>query len=114
MPLNRKIVAAGENDIFGLGVLNVNEGPTSFSVTITLAQLVKKDKSTVLAANLAYDPTSWFLFENFFTLDFRQRERIPIRVDVPEGVEPGTYIYNVEVMANAARYGLTKMYVVVP
>ena len=111
MPLKRKTIGSGETGIFGLGVLNINEQPETFTVEIALSQLVKKDKTTAAPAQLEYDPTDWLLYEKSFTLDYKESRKIPIRVAVPGGVFSGTYIYNIEVLPYER---ITKMYVIVP
>ena len=116
LPLKRKTIPAGEADIFGLGVLNINPGATTaFSVNIEFNELVKKNKDVLEPGQLGYDPQGWLLFEqDGFTLDFKDSKKIPIRVAVPGGVLSGTYIYNVVVLVGPQKYGLTKMYVIVP
>jgi hypothetical protein len=114
MPLKRKTIESGNSDIFGLGVININEANTFFNVNIALSKLVKEDKTTLNPADLNYNPEDWLLYEKSFNLEFKENKKIAIRLAVPDGVYQGTYIYDVEVLANNNRYGFTKMYVVVP
>ena len=112
--LKRKSIPVGGNAIYGLGVLNINKDPTSFDVEVYLSNAFKKNKEEIAPNTLPTHPEDWLLYEESFSLNYREKKSLPIRVTVPKGVLRGTYIYNVEVFSNNQRYGITKMYVVVP
>jgi hypothetical protein len=120
MPLKRKTVEAGANELFGLGVINLVESRVSFNVDVKFSNAYDRAKDDITA--FPQHPDEWLLYEKSFSLDFKESKKVPIRVSVPGGVSSGTYIYTVYVCQNAAtcegvnpnRYGLVKMYVLVP
>lgn len=112
IPLKRKIVGAGEQEIFGMGVMNINEQQTTFDIEIMLSNAYDNAKNDIDPdADLSQHPESWLLYPDTLILDPREKGTVSINVNVPAGVVSGTYIFN----ARAEPYDrITKMYVIVP
>ena len=108
VPFKRKVVEAGEAELFGLGILNLDTTNDEYKVFINLSKFITRDQIE------EDDPgaTGWLLYESQHTIAYKETKKIPIRVHVPVGVEPGSYIFNIYV--NKGTYGLTKITVVIP
>ena len=52
VPLKRKTINAGESDLFGLGVLNINSQQTTFNINIALSKAIKSDKTELIGEEL--------------------------------------------------------------
>ena len=110
IPLKRKTISAKESDIFGLGVINIYDTPTSFTANIIFSNAYKPNKEDITA--FPKPPEEWLLYDNLqFNLEPKEKRTISIRVDVPAGATSGTYIYNVKALPYDR---ITKMYVIVP
>ena len=92
VPVNTKKINVGENDIFGVGVLNVLT-EKKFKVSVSFDEAYRKDDTNI---DGLYD--KWLLYsDDEFSLE-KNEQKIHAVLVAPKGsVEPGTYIFNVDV-----------------
>lgn len=120
LPLHTIDLEAGEDHIFGLGILNIDSTlyGEEFNLVITLSKLLDEDSVEVEDVN-EEEALSWLLY-NTDTLYIEENEHVSevIYVGVPEDAAKGTYIYNVYVYyggaADSVKYdSVKKLYVTV-
>ena len=121
LPLHTVEMEAGEDHIFGLGILNIDSVlyGEEFTIDVTLSKLLDEDGLEVETVN-ELKALSWLLYntETMFIQE-NQHKSEALYIGVPEDAAKGTYIYNVYVYytpegGNAARYdSVKKLYVIV-
>lgn len=110
LPLHTAYLYPGEFHSFGLGILNIREKETSFTLDIQPKALDQEGNRIEPEP----DVSNWLLFiSGPYQLKANEYELIPIGVEVPKTVEKGTYIFDVKVFAEEAPYGTTKKFYVV-
>lgn len=124
LPFNRQTVRRGDAHIFGLGILNIEEDDLSwFRVNISFSRAVEKDGITEIPASEVPSADEWFRYDQEpFEIGFNEQRKEVIRLEVPTGVQSGTYVFNVRIfgavssdMAGEEQYDVTKkIYVNVP
>lgn len=116
LPFNRQTLSRGDANIFGLGILNIQFDPSAqFEVEVIFSNAVKKDGVTQIQ-NVP-PVTEWARYDRGpFEIGFNQQRKEPIRMEVPTGVEGGTYVFNVKVyQVGGSQYDITKkIYITVP
>ncbi|MBT4651777.1 hypothetical protein HOC13_04635 [Candidatus Woesearchaeota archaeon] len=120
LPFFSAELEAGDTHIYGLGILNIDEDEfgDSFSITIEPAAYVNLDGKSGTITDLA-PFEKWLLYNtNELTIKENQHVEEAILVEVPNGAEKGTYIFDVKVMHspdnNNDQYDATKkLYVIV-
>lgn len=104
VPFNLKQIRRGEDDTFGIGVLNTAKTPLDFQPTISFDEAFAEDDSQITDVNEA----DWLLYDSeSFSLGPSEDKQIPVLVKVPETADSGTYIFNVRVLQNGNTYGST-------
>ena len=121
LPLHTVQLEAGEDHIFGVGILNIDYSlyGDQFWIDITLSKLLDEEDVEVEDVN-DLKALSWFLYNTEkITIQENQHMSEALYIGVPEDAPKGTYIYNVYVYyqpkgGNEARYdSVKKLYVVV-
>lgn len=113
IPLNRRTIARGHSDTFGLGILNVLGGsPTIFTVRVGFDAAFEINSSNMSGANGGGFIDQDWIFSDVqnFTISNMEKETVPIYVKVggsmgsgPELVtREGTYVFNVYICNDIA------------
>ena len=124
LPFNKKTINAGENGVFGLGILNVLREEHQYRVNIVAWDAYDKNKNQLTGFDGMQSNTFGMVEENKyvlyedteFTLKPNEQKEIPILVSMPKESQRGTYIFNVIVqdLTQGSQYGNTqKKYVTV-
>lgn len=120
LPLHTVVLEAGEDHIFGLGILNIDSTlyNEEFVIDITLSKLIDEDSFEVEGVDET-EILSWLLY-NTDTLIIEENEHKSevLHVGVPEDAYKGTYIFNVYVYydgdSGSTKYdSVKKLYVTV-
>ena len=93
MPIKEKTIKRGSSDVFGLGVLNINSGP-SFKIVIEDGPIILKD-NTRLDVNAGN--RLGYISEYVKTISNNDHTIVSIPVRVPRDADIGKYILNVKV-----------------
>lgn len=120
LPLHTVILEAGEDHIFGLGILNIDSTlyGESFSIDITLSKLIDENSLEIESVDEA-ETVSWLLYNtDVLTIEENEHKSEAIYIGVPEDAYKGTYIYNVYVYydgtSGSTKYdSVKKLYVTV-
>ncbi|MEK6886443.1 MAG: hypothetical protein AABW88_01285 [Nanoarchaeota archaeon] len=97
-PVTSKDIKSGQAAIFGLGVLNVNDDTTTFSVEIVCSIYITKGGASV--DDSVSDKNcagKWTTSVQPFTLAKNDRKSVPIAIQAPNGKPSGTYAFTVKV-----------------
>ncbi|MEK6901817.1 MAG: hypothetical protein AABX37_05715 [Nanoarchaeota archaeon] len=100
LPLQSATLHAGEQHIFGLGILNIGEY-NQFKVGITFSKYI--DQGGIdHTAEQQEDPVTWFLYNrNLFSLQQNEAHTESLLVEVSKTAPKGKYIFTVEVKKGA-------------
>ena len=113
-PAHGKIYG-GQHGIVGLGILNVgNQADFTVSVEFNNAYNVTKGEIPENPPGV-YD--NWLFFDSGpYELIANEKVNVPIRIDILEGAESGTYIFNINVTKQGETYGgsIKKIFIDVP
>ena len=97
LPLQSAVLHAGEQKIFGLGILNIGE-ESQFHVEIKLSKYIDTEKQVQTENFEEIYPNSWFLYNRApFPLEQNEAHTESILVDVSDTAPKGQYIFTVEV-----------------
>ncbi len=116
LPLHTVEIEAGEDHIFGLGILNIDSDiyGEEFTLDITFSKLIDETSEEVSVDE--DEVLSWFLYntEEIIIVE-NEYESEAIYIEVPEEAAKGTYIYNLYVYYNGGtKYdSVKKLYVTV-
>ncbi|MBT6762722.1 hypothetical protein HOA92_06805 [archaeon] len=116
LPLHTVTVEAGEDHIFGLGILNIDAEVygENFNLDVALSKLVGGDNLEIAVSE--DDVLSWLLYDTGeIRIEENEHHSEIIHVGVPETAAKGTYIFNVYVYYSGdSRYdSVKKLYVTV-
>ena len=99
LPLHTVVLEAGEDHIFGLGILNIDSVlyKEDFIIDIEFSKLIDEDGKKV--NNVDNDKVlSWLLYNSeILNIEHNEHKSEAIYIGVPEDAMKGTYIYNVYV-----------------
>ncbi|MBR9683517.1 hypothetical protein GOV03_03165 [Candidatus Woesearchaeota archaeon] len=111
LPLHTAYLYAGDFHTFGLGILNIEE-EQNFDITITPHKAFDPEEN-----DITFNPEelqTWLLFKaGPYIIKSNEYQTIPIGVEVPKGTAKGTYIFNVDVLAEGIKYDTVKKFYVV-
>ena len=113
VPIYRKTIEPKKHKTFGLGILNIIQDypQTTFNIDIRFSGAYDRTNTEITGINAQ----NWLLYEEEpVTLAANEQKIIPILVAVSADAVPGTYIFTIDVLADATPYGLHKIYVEVP
>jgi len=108
---NRKTIGRGEHDIFGVGVLNIEER-ANFNLEISFNKAFNKADEEIFCD----DCNDWLLYSTDpFELGKNVENKIAVLIDVPKNAQIGDYIFDVVANKDGSQYyNIQKIYVVVP
>jgi type II secretory pathway pseudopilin PulG len=111
LPSNIATIIAGDDHIFGIGVLNIDPVETEFKVDIVLDRAVD-DLGEDFSSEVIYD--QWLLYYQDFDVQNADHHIQPILVSIPGNAKKGKYIFNVKILknSNAEQYGNTQKIIV--
>ncbi|MAG61140.1 hypothetical protein CL619_05105 [archaeon] len=110
LPLHTVTMEAGEDHIFGVGILNIDSTlyNDEFSLELTFSKLIDENSLEVEGAN-DIEILSWLLYNTeTMIIEENEHKSEAIYVGVPEDATKGTYIYNVYVYYDDDDTGKTK------
>jgi hypothetical protein len=99
LPLHTATIEAGENHVFGLGILNIDESYywNQFIIDVTASSYIDSDGITDPAFG-GTDPMLWVLYDpGPVTVNENEHQSEAIQVNPPEDTPKGTFIFNVVV-----------------
>jgi hypothetical protein len=96
LPLHTAVLPAGEEHLFGLGIMNINS-KAEFKIKVELSRFV--DEQDQIRTNEIFDEAnSWLLyFKEPITIEENEPKKEKILVQIPGDAPKGQYIYNVKV-----------------
>ena len=109
--IDKKIIGRGKFDVFGVKILNINNGE-NFEVKVSPSSPIgyKKNKDPISGQALIINPQ-----DRPLTIKKNEDKTVGIGVEVPTNAVSGTYILNVDINNGNSRYAPTlKIYVDVP
>ena len=109
-PITSKDISGNEIAVFGLGVLNVLDSGTMFTVEIKCSKYVNRaGAEVILGGSKTYcdleGNQKWSFPIDPFSLGKNDKKVIPIAIVPPSGKPAGTYAFQVTVNANGKLYG---------
>ena len=113
LPLHTVTIEAGNNHVFGLGILNLpDSGGDRFKIIVGEPKVLRPDDSVYTSEELdEFGPNyglDWVLFNlDEMLISENQYRSEPLLVNVPKNAKKGTYIYNVQVNYNNVGAGET-------
>jgi len=103
VPFNLKQISKGEQDTFGIGILNTAKTDLDFQIMIDFDKAFGTDDSQLNVQ----DAENWLLYDDeVFNLEPSENKQIPVLVQVPKNAKPGTYIFNVFVFQKTSQNDL--------
>ncbi len=113
LPLSTQKIPSGENEIFGVGVLNIHE-IDDFTMDVALSRYQDSSKSEQTGADIKEKAESWLLYSKApFTLEQNDHTKASILVNVAKDAPKGKYIYNAKVYDSEGQYGNTQKFTVI-
>lgn len=111
LPFHTAEIFRGENHVFGIGILNIDDGNKEFRLQVDLAQAIGEQENILTGV----DAPSWLLYnQETMLIDQNEHRTESILVNVPVYAQKGQYVFNVKVFTPSDQYGNTqKMYVTV-
>ncbi|MBT3298299.1 hypothetical protein HN385_05215 [archaeon] len=100
LPLHTVTLEAGENHVFGIGILNIDTDTygEEFTINIELSKVLDDTDDEITSEVDIAGALLWVLYDtSTLTIEENGYRKESILVDVPEDAKKGTYIYNVEV-----------------
>lgn len=117
LPIHTKSIPRNTYDTFGLGIMNIKDGPEeNFTYSISFTKFVSKTDTSVICNNPnscltaripdADYPQNWItpntaLAPVEITLKRNEKKSVMILVQVPQGMPSGSYLYKIEVKDSA-------------
>lgn len=114
IPVNTATVQRGDSKVLGLGIINLEENPVAFSVSLALSKAY--DKNDAEMTPTGFDINKWVLYDGEKTLASKEQARMALLFMVPSDGQSGTYVFDVQVNANGQLYGggIKKVNIIVP
>ena len=110
--IDKKIIDRGKFDVFGVKILNIVNNE-NFDIKVSPSNPIgyKKNNDPISGPALIVNPED----RPLLTIKKNEDKTVGIGVEVPKNAVSGTYILNVDISNNNARYAPTlKLYVDVP
>lgn len=104
IPVTRLKINPGQSDVFGIGILNVDDTNNKFYVTIDVGPAYDKDGNEIFAGKLNQDRDLLFRVRSGepVTIGVNKEEIFSVGISVPSGIASGTHILNVYVCLDNA------------
>jgi len=115
-PINKKTIAKGHGEVFGLGIFNVLEGEKTFKVELAQGIFVEKGATESDDTWPSSGPVPIFIASRTRVIEENEQVVLSIPVKAPVGTPSGTYVINVNVKYDTdnKEYGTPqKIYVIV-
>ncbi len=93
---NRKEISHGENDVFGLAILNNLGTSGEFKVFLDISTAIDTDNNPIDPASITVEDWTFTTYGPK-TIANNEHEKIPVPFFVPRGTELGQYVFNVNV-----------------
>lgn len=100
LPLHTVTLEAGENHVFGIGILNIDSETygEEFTMAIELSKVLDDSDDEITSSIDATEALSWILYDSStLIVEENQHRKESILVDLPEDATKGTYIFNVDI-----------------
>lgn len=97
LPRHTSTVYAGQTQVFGLGILNIDESRfgRQFTLTVALSKFLDLQGNEISPSP---DVSSWLRYnQGSLTIEENQHHTEPILVKIPKDAKKGAYIFNVQV-----------------
>ncbi len=115
-PINKKTIAKGHGEVFGLGIFNVLGEEKIFKVELAQGIFIEKGEA-VSSPWPSSGPVPVFIASRTSSVDNNEQAVLSIPVKVPVGTTSGTYVIDVSVKYDTdnKEYGTKqKIYIIVP
>ncbi len=114
LPRHIAEIARGEAHTFGLGILNIYEDTSQFTIKVTLDKALDEPGQDLLLSEREQHQITktWLLYnQEPISISQGQQHQEGIFVGVPKDAHKGTYIFTVEVWQGEEQYGVTNFIV---
>lgn len=104
IPVTRLKINPGKSDVFGIGILNVDETNNEFYVTIDIGPAYDMDGNEIFAGKLDKDRDILFRVQGGepVTIGVNKEEVFSVGISIPQNIAPGTHLLNIYVCLDGA------------